>query len=277
VNEGPLATGLALASVVGGLWVFRLGFKSLRVHWLIRNTPTARVRSMAMGLVEVCGALVPRSRVAAPFSGRPCVWWDVEVQTQTSKSKQGTRSWHTVHRASSGHPFFLRDETGVALVYPEGAACRVPFDVSEETGGLGVPEMYMEFMKSRNLGMRHLWAMGPMRFRERRLDEDTRVYVLGRAFPKSVSRTVSFDEEALEATGTDSYGAAHVRSLDEETCAVIRRGPRDPVFLISTRPEREEQLLYGAKAAAGLVFGPLLAWFGIWCFTEMAKSGHWVR
>jgi hypothetical protein len=268
---------IALALAVGGLWVFRLGFRALRVHWLIRNTPTSRVRSMAMGIAEVCRTLASRSRVLAPFSGRSCVWWDVEVQTLSSNSRSGTRSWRTVHRDSSGHPFFLRDETGVALVYPQGAECRVAWDVGEETGGLGVPDLYMEYMAGKHLGMRHLWAVGPMRFRERRLDEETHVYVLGHAYPRAASHAVSFDEEALEATGTDAVGATHVRTLDQETCAVVRRGPGDPVFLISTRPEREEQLMYGLKAAAGLVLGPLMTWFGTWCLVEVAKSGHLMK
>ena len=156
-----LGFGALLAGA--GPWAFYHGFKALRIQALIRNTPTARVRSMAIGLVEVNGTVLPRSRTIAPFSGRPCVWWSVDVQTLSSKSKSGSRSWHTVHRAESGRPFYLRDETGLALVYPQGADCKVGFDVAEETHGLGVPQMYMDFMESRGLGMRHLWAVGPMR------------------------------------------------------------------------------------------------------------------
>jgi len=266
--------GIGIALCLGGPWAFFQGFRALRIRQLIRNTPTARVRSMAIGLVEVNGVAVPRSRVAAPFSGRPCVWWGVEIQTLASKSRSGTRSWNTVHKASSGHPFYLKDETGVALVYPEGADCKVGFDVAEETHGFGVPQMYMDFMESRNLHMRHVWAVGSMRFRERRIEEGYGLYVLGRAFPKAVSRTVSFDEEALEATGTDSYGASHVRTLDHEVCAVIRRGPRDPAFILSTTSERMEALKYGFKGFAGLVGGPLMTVFGLWIVLELTKFGR---
>ena len=266
-------TGLSALATLAGPWFFYRGFQALRVQQLMRNTPTARVRSMAMGTVEVNGTLLPRSRVAAPFSNRPCVWWEVDIQAQSSRSKTGQRTWQTVHHASSGHPFFLRDETGIALVYPQGAECKVPYDVSEDTHGLGVPDLYMEFMKAQNLGLRGMWALGPMRFRERRLEEGQHVYVLGRASPKSVARTVSFDDEALEATGTDSYGAAHVRPLDQESCGVIRRGPRDPAFIISTTSELNETFVYGFKAFAGLVGGPLLAIFGVWCLLELARTG----
>ena len=274
MSANPIELVFSLGMTLAGPWAFHAGWKSYGVLQLIRNTPTARIRSMAIGMVELCGVTVPRSRVAAPFTGRECVWWEVEVQTQSSKNRGGTRSWHTVHKASSGHPFFLRDETGVALVYPQGAECRTSFDVAEQTGGFGVPDLYMDFMESRNLGMRHLWAMGPMRFRERRLDTGARVYVLGRANPKSVARTVSFDEEALEATGTDSYGAMKVRPLDEEYCSVVRRGPRDAAFIISTTSERGELFVHGLKTAAGLIAGPLLTLFGVWCLLQVARTGN---
>jgi E3 Ubiquitin ligase len=271
---GLVELGFSLVLTGAGPWAFYHGFKALRVQQLIRDTPTARVRSMAIGLVEVNGVLIPRSRTVAPFSSRPCAWWGVEIQTLSSKSRSGTRSWSTVHKAESGHPFYLRDETGLALVYPQGADCKVGYDVGEETTGLGVPQMYMDFMASRGLAMRHLWALGPMRFRERRLEEGYGVYVLGRANPKSVSRSVSFDEEALAATGTESVGAAHVRTLDDEVCAVIRRGPRDPAFIISTTSERMEAMKYGFKAVGGLIGGPLMTVFGLWCLLELTKLGH---
>ena len=267
----PVELGLGMLVASGGPFLFWRGFHALRIHYLIRNTPTARVRSMAMGVVEVSGTLESRSRTFAPFSGRSCAWWGVEVQTLSSQSKSGTRSWHTVHRATSGHPFYLRDETGVALVFPQGATCKVPFDVTEETGGFGVPQMYTDWMETQNLGMRHLWSVGPMRFRERRLDEGEAVYVLGRANPKSVARTVNFEEVALQATGTDSIGARHVRPLDEQVCAVIRRGANDPAFLITTTSEKSEAFLYGLKAFGGLLGGPLLTVFGLWCLLELMK------
>ncbi len=271
----PMWMFIGIALSLGGPWAFYQGFKALRIQQLIRNTPTARVRSMAIGLVEVNGVAIPRSRVSAPFSGRPCVWWGIEVQTLASKSRRSTvRTWNTVHRAASGHPFYLKDETGVALVYPQGADCKVGFDVGEETHGLGVPQMYMDFMESEHLKMRHIWALGSMRFRERRIEEGYGLYVLGRAFPKAVSRVISFDEEALAATGTDSYGANHVRTLDHDVCALIRRGPRDPAFILSTTSERMEAIKYGFKGFAGLIGGPLMTVSGLWIVLELLKFGR---
>ena len=106
-------------------------FRDFRTRQLIENTPPARIRSMAMGLVEVNGEVVPRSEHQAPFSGRPCAYWQVEIATQGRRN-----SWTTVHRACSGSPFFIRDETGLALVYPKDAECRVMNPVEETCSGI---------------------------------------------------------------------------------------------------------------------------------------------
>jgi hypothetical protein len=263
----------SLAAVGFGTWSFVTGFRSLRLQRIIQTTPTARARSLAMGMVELQGRVLGRSRVTAPFTARTCAWWEVELQT-LRRSRRGMNRWSTVHREQSGNPFYLEDETGRVMVYPQGADLSAGALVQEETHGLGVPEPYAGYMESRGLAMRHLWSMGPMRFRERTLEDGNAVYVLGRAHPRPQAVAVSMDdEEVLQATGTDAIGATHVRTHDAEVSAVIRRGPRDPAFLISTRSEKTMTFEYGLRAIAGLVGGPLLSLFGLWCLIELARSG----
>src|SRR5882672_7156675 len=95
---------LAIAGVVAGCLLFARGFRELAVQRLVSNTPTAHVRSMAMGLVEVAGKVEPRSLITAPFSGKACVYWQIEVAVRNANRD----SWRTVHHNASGSPFFLR-------------------------------------------------------------------------------------------------------------------------------------------------------------------------
>jgi hypothetical protein len=265
------------AAALGGPVLFGAGFRAMRVKQLIQNTPTSRIRSMAMGLVELNGTVAERSRVTAPFSGRPCAYWEIEIAMRGADRRSGAGPWETVHRNRSGHPFYLRDDTGTALVYPQGAECRLAYGVEEETQGLGVPDCYMEYMEQQGLGLRAVWALGAMRFRERTLENGMAVFVLGRAYPRAMSNNVSWDEEALAATGTDAVGASHVRSLDEEVRGVIRRGPQDPVFVVSPQSEKSMSFEYGLKAFGGVVGGPVVTLFGVWCLLELAKSGQLFR
>src|SRR6185503_21272993 len=108
----PILAGISLGV---GPYLFARSFRDFRVQRLIQNTPTARIRSMAMGLVEVTGTVVGRSTVRAPFSGVACAYWQVDIATG-GRGKQ----WRIVHRNASGSPFYLEDETGMALLYPSG-------------------------------------------------------------------------------------------------------------------------------------------------------------
>ena len=70
---------MAGLSLLGGPVLFVQGFRDLRLERMIQNTPTARIRSMAMGLVEISGAVAPRSVFTAPFSARPCAYWELDI------------------------------------------------------------------------------------------------------------------------------------------------------------------------------------------------------
>ena len=213
--ELPFWASLALGA---GPVLFWRSFRDLRVRRLVQNTPTSRIRSMSMGLVEINGEVSPRSELAAPFSGRACAYWQVDIATRSRRN-----AWHVVHRNASGNPFFLRDETGLALVYPQGAAARLNYQVQEECLGISLPDVYATYLEEQRPAGSALWRLGSLRFRERVLEAGQRVYVLGTAQPRPQSVTISMDDE-LEATGTDDRRARRLHDLDHEARAVIRRG-----------------------------------------------------
>jgi len=263
-----IGAGLALCA---GPALFLHGFRDLRIKRLIQNTPTGRIRSMAMGLVEINGTIAQRSSVTAPFSGRPCAYWQLDISTQGGRRN----AWTVVHRASSGQPFFLRDETGVALIYPHDAECRVNFGVEETCLGVNLPEPYASYLGTLGPGQL-MWRLGAMRFRERVLEEGQRVYVLGTAMPRPQVLTIS-EGETLEATGTEDAHAHTVRALHEEIAAVVRRGESEPTFIISQQSERMLTLELGAKAFFKLVGGPALTVLGLGYWLYAIKSGELFR
>ncbi|MEO5616220.1 MAG: GIDE domain-containing protein [Candidatus Eisenbacteria bacterium] len=259
----------AAAALLGGPVWFLHGFQSFRRKRLIENTPTARIRSMAMGLVEVTGSVTGRSQLTSPFSGRPCAFWQVDVSSRASK-----RGWRVVHSNQSGNPFFLRDETGVALVYPQGAECRVQFQLEEECSGIGLPACYGEYLKEHAPAHSTLWRIGGIRFRERILEDGQRAYLLGTAMPRSKAHMVS-DAEELVATGTDGMWTVQHRHLDESVVATIRRGTHEPTFIISQSSERELTFMLAAKAFGGMVGGPLAALLGLGYWLVVLAGKGW--
>ena len=267
--ELPFWASLALGT---GPVLFWRSFRDLRMQRLIQNTPTARIRSMPMGLVEVNGEASPRSELTAPFSGRPCAYWQVDIATRSRRN-----AWHVVHRNASGSPFFLRDETGVALVYPQGATVRLNFQVEEECLGLSLPDLYAQYLQEQRPAGAVLWRLGSLRFRERLLEAGQRAYVLGTATPRAQSVVISMDEDELEATGTDAWRARRLQSLDHEAHAVIRRGENEPTYIISQQSERDLTLNLGLRAMGELAGGPALTLLGLGYWLYQLGAGRWPR
>ncbi len=265
-SELPLYAALALGA---GPVLFYRGFRDLRLKRTIEDTPTSNIRSMAMGFVEVKGKATPRSHLVAPFSANPCAYWEVDVAT-----KSGRRGgWTIIHRAQSRHPFYLEDETGIALVYPDGAKCTVPHGREEECAGLMLPEPYVSYLKEHGgLGLQ-VARLGALRFRERLIEPGQPVYVLGSAFPRAQSVSLS-DDESLAATGTDDAVATRLRATDQRIVGVIRKGQNDPTFLISPQSELALVVTLGMKCVAQLVAGPALTLFGLGYWLSVLKAGR---
>lgn len=257
--DNPRAMSLDLGiwatlALCAGPILFLRGFRDLRTRRLIQDTPTARIRSMAMGRVEIHGRAVGRSSVGAPFSGRPCVFWQVDIAVRRRNG------WTVVHRNASGHPFYVRDDTGLALVYPEGADCKLDVRAEEQCLGVNLPECYARYMAEQKIAFRHLYRMSSMRFREYVLEENQHLYVLGTAMPRAQSVTLS---EGLAATGTDGAFTERFQTLHEQASAVIRRGRHDGTLVISQRSESSLTLELGFLAVGKLVAGPVLTLFGL--------------
>ena len=254
---------LAGATSVAGPLMSVHGFRAWRRRRLMQDTPTARIRSMAMGLVEVNGRVLCRSAVTAPFSGHDCVYWQVDISVPSQRNS----SWTVVHRNASGQPFYLEDDTGTALVYPAGGECTLPYGVEEIVQPYNaLPDCYATYMKEHKPMLR----MGTLRFRERVLEEGRSLYVLGTATPRGHEVTIS-DGEAL-ATGTDGPHAlqmAALRQRDAAVRAVIRQGTRERTFILS--PESEKQMTFelGLKSGLLLLAGPPATAAGLWMWFDM--------
>lgn len=272
---GPLAIGATFA-LISGPGLFWRSFRDLRARQLLQNTPASPIRSMAMGLVEINGKAQPRSVLEAPFTGRPCAFWEVEIAVQ------GRRGWNTVHRNASGHPFFVHDATGTVLVYPDGARCTLPLESEEVCEGMSLPELYSSYIHDVHPSLGVLWRTGSLRFRERALEPGEPVFVLGTAVPRAQAVDVSMSDDAVAAgagTGTDGATvppAGPLQVMDDDVRGVIRRSDLEPTFIISQQSERDLAFQLGLRATAGLFGGPALTLLGLayWLDTLRVALAH---
>jgi hypothetical protein len=122
----------------------------LRRKRLILNTPTSKVRSAAMGLVEVNGLAVGPYVMNAPITGLPC-YYHRSIAWQWKQSGK-SKSWQKVADESQHLLFFVDDNTGRVLVNPQGAEMDIHRDFHEEfstsffSSGLDVPTNVSTFL-----------------------------------------------------------------------------------------------------------------------------------
>jgi E3 Ubiquitin ligase len=148
-------TILSALAIVGGLYFFFVGFRLLARKRLLLSTPTSKIRSAAMGLVEVNGMAAGPYTMPAPITGKPCFLYHTTVwQQRADKEKE----WEKVADETLHLPFFVDDSTGQLLIEPLGADLdlrreyREEYDTSFFSSGLNnVPPRVSVFFARHNL------------------------------------------------------------------------------------------------------------------------------
>jgi hypothetical protein len=121
-----------------GLYLFVQGFIWLNQKRLIENIPTSTVRSLAMGLVEVHGAVVTTKTLISPLTKKKCVYFKYKIEHRV-RTKNGSH-WSTTRLDVDYLPFYLRDKTGVVLIQPTGATVEVKRDKIVQHGSVRYSE-----------------------------------------------------------------------------------------------------------------------------------------
>jgi hypothetical protein len=225
---GLVAGGAALA-----LLCLFFAFKIRSRERLLRMLPTVKTQGVFVGFVELKGTADTRRPLTSYLAEQPSVHytWSVEEHwsrtvTETYTDSEGhtqTRTrhesgWTTVAEGGEMIPFFLRDETGVIRVRPEGAKIE-PVPLLNETWGTGSPFYY------------------------------------GKGPPNAVSDS-DYERRFIEQgipVGVPLYVVGQSRERPDVVAPEIAYDARAPLFLISTRSEKEVESGMG-WASWGLAF-----------------------
>lgn len=124
--------GIVIA-VIGaclGVYLFYRGFRLLQRKRLILNTPASKIRSAAMGLVEINGLAAGPYTMMAPITGVPCYYFHTTAWQWQRRGKNS--QWVKVADEHLHVPFYLDDNTGRLLVDPQGAEMDIHRDFHDE-------------------------------------------------------------------------------------------------------------------------------------------------
>ena len=116
--------------ICAGIALFFYGFRLLQRRHLILDTPFSKIRSAAMGMVEISGLAVGPYTMIAPITERECFYFRTLVWEwkQSGKNKQ----WVKVAGECMHVPFFVDDNTGRVLIDPRGADLDLHRDFEQE-------------------------------------------------------------------------------------------------------------------------------------------------
>ena len=165
-----VGTGL-LAGLVAA-FLFWSGLHYVRLKRKIENTPTSKVRSLAMGMVEVHGRARRQYALVAPMTQAACVYYRLRKYRRDKNNK-----WKLVKDVDSSHvSFYVDDGTGSVVVAPQGASVKAK---TRQSGSPG--QSPLTFTGVNNTDEDEKWV-------EDIIYEGTTLYILGFAQPLRVER-----------------------------------------------------------------------------------------
>ena len=247
-------------------------FACLRLKRRIEDTPTSRIRSLAMGLVEVHGRTLRRYALVTPMTQSACAWYRLRKYRRDHRNR-----WTLVSDLDSSHvPFLLDDGSGQVVIDPAGAT------VKASTRQTGYPGENTQIGAAVEGGPDEKWV-------EELIYEGTSLYVLGYARPERGvgsglhERTIKalrrlkldprsrhrydtdgdgrLDADEWQAARDDTERLAAADQLNEWTSlvsgqALIGKPPRGLPFLIAEAHSGDElSRRYGWGGAVLLVLG----------------------
>jgi hypothetical protein len=234
-DEGKLLI-FCLVGLAAGVFVFFLGFTQLRKKRMIEDIPTSTIRAMAPGQVEITGKALDWNRLEGPFTRLACVYFEFLVEQYVQRGKHS--HWENIYREKTGsNAFCLQDETGAALVYPEGAETVMSESYSFTTGLFAdIPVHVEQYLGRHGVSCRGFLGFSKqLRFTEKNFKPGEALYVLGVC-------------QSLEGK---NLGAPE--AVVENIC-VAKGGRAGDLFILSDKSQKQLAGSYGWQAFFG-VFG----------------------
>lgn len=225
--------------LIGGAVTFGFGFHYLKIKRLIENLTTSKIRSLAMGLVEIYGKVVPMEEelLSSPISKKDCVYYNFKVE-EYRKSGKSSR-WVTLRSGTESQKFYLKDSTGKVIVDPKQAGIEIKEDFKAQSGiGEDLPDIAKDFLKKCNIGYgSFLGIHNMMRLTEAFIQPEDKLYIIGSAVDNP-------DPKLNPLKGEDNV--------------IITKGKNDRLFHISDKEETDVRKSFGRKATTAIIIGSVL-------------------
>ena len=244
-----------ISVIIGGVALVCLiaAFYFLRKKRLIDDTPTSKTLGVFIGLAELKGTAESDQPLTSYLAGAQCVlykWrveehWSRMVTTVGAKGAVSTHresGWTTVAKGEQITPFYLKDDTGVIRIVPQGANIEDK-EIYNQTCKRADPLYFSKGPSHEIANSDH-----QRRFIETAILLHANLYVMGQA-----------------------------REREDIVAAEIAKDKKAPMFLISTRTEKQVSSGFGIWFWVLTVSGLAAACGGVFVGNRIlsGSSGSW--
>lgn len=247
-----IASGI---SAVGGAVLIYLGFNRLKKFQLINDTPDSKIRSMAMGIVELHCHAMPDKTIRTPFSQTDCVYYRYEIKEyrrHTSHTKHGTHTYYTWDTIASGEKrvlFYAEDETGRVIVNPDKAEISIAAKKAflQKAGIFGGLTMLIKALSGEKV-----IDVNPLKLKPIPVNQSS-------VFGNNVGDRKYYEyfiepKETLFIIGTAS---------NENGKVMVKKGENEETFIISNKSENEMLKSYRLQISIFFIAGALMFIIGV--------------
>jgi hypothetical protein len=237
-------SGLFLLST--GIFSMRAGLERYRLMQNIRNIPSSKAQSAAVGLAEFHGKAFPMKPMVSPISKEKCAYYYLDAKYYHRLGKSA--SWFPLFRDMPSEPFYLEDETGRIRVNPSLTRATRPGMDEEEGWPFGKVNLVKVDLKPANTYKGHISETGHQllvpRFGQKVLDYVNSSSRIKAKFANYEEYTILIREYYIPE-GQEIYVMGSVlpikgaKSSKGHENLVVREAKEGGFFYIGTRSEED--------------------------------------
>ncbi|MCX6707913.1 MAG: hypothetical protein NT001_07330 [Candidatus Woesearchaeota archaeon] len=243
----PIASILLYSGFVLGAFITFKGYQWFRLKRIIENMPKSKIRSIAMGLVEIYGKVKPYGDnvLISPIGKQNCIYYASMIDRLIKIRERGRirEEWRSAYVKMKMVPYFkIYDETGEVLVKTEGSKGlmrTIKLNPSDYKEGLNLEAVKKiieddnEMPKVMKILMAGADGTDKFRYYEIAVKPEDNLYVIGDAGrnPFVESGAAQKSEEAIMISKGKHENIFYISEKDE--AGVIKKLKRDSLLGIS--------------------------------------------
>lgn len=187
-----------------GIFLIFLGYKFLNQKRRIANTPTSKIRSLALGLVEINGIALSSPKEdggknneisnISPLTKKECIYYKCEIEEYRRSGDSG--KWVTIYSTEYRPDFIVKDDTGKVLVCPDRARFNANQTFEEQSRFRKDPsKVVMDFLNEKNIKFENFLGLNKtMKYTEKAIFTGDNIYVMGEALSSGKESDVGHEK-----------------------------------------------------------------------------------